>query len=315
MTQEMTPYVPKPMSRRELRKCYSRFAISVILIVLVPQLLSGVMYYAAAQFFPQYYWDAFWGPILLMAINDVSVYLPVFLIFPLVLRKMPKGDPIPVDRLSLWEFLQATVFTIGVGYGSSLVSSLVINLLEQLTGRASSNVLSSVGASLPIWLTAVSFVLVAPVMEELLFRRILLRRLLGLGDVSAIVLSALAFALFHTNLYQTVYAFVLGLLFGAVVLLTGSIRDTILLHMLFNGLSVVMQLNLPDEAYLAVSVCIFLSIGIAIAMFLAVRQGYHMEPGPLAFSAREKRRACRKSVWFWIMLVLGLGCSVVTIFL
>lgn len=129
------------------------------------------------------------------------------------------------------------------------------------------------------------------------------------------VLSALAFALFHANLYQTAYAFVLGLVFGAVVLLTGSIRDTILLHMLINGFSVVMQLNLPDEVFLAASVFIYLSIGIAIAMFLAVRRGYHMEPGPLPFRPQEKARACRRSVWFWVMLVLGLGYSAVTIFL
>lgn len=315
MTQEMTPYTPKPMSRRDLRKCYSRFSISVILMVALAQLMGAGLYYGAARFFPQYYRDAFWGPILALAINDVSVYLPGLVLFPLVLRRMPKGNPIPVDRLSLWEFVQAAVFSFGVGYGCSLLTSLSIYGLEHLTGQSTSNVVDSFSASLPIWLTAVAFVLVAPVMEELIFRRILLRRLLGLGDVSAVVLSALAFALFHANLYQTAYAFVLGLAFGAIVLLTGSIRDTILLHMFINGFSVVMQLNLPDEALVAASVFIYLSIGIAIAMFLAVRLGYHMEPGPLPFSAREKRRACRRSVWFWVMLVLGLAYSAATIFL
>lgn len=181
MTQEMTPYVPKPMSRRELRKCYSRFSISVILVVALTQCLGAGLYYAAVRFFPQYYWDAFWGPVLALAINDVSVYLPGLVIFPLVLRKIPKGNPIPVDRLSLWEFVQATVFSFGVGYGCSLLTSLVITVLEHLTSHVTTNVVDSFSASLPIWLTAVAFVLVAPVMEELLFRRILLRRLLGLG--------------------------------------------------------------------------------------------------------------------------------------
>ncbi|MCD7838526.1 MAG: CPBP family intramembrane metalloprotease [Clostridiales bacterium] len=311
----MTRYAPETMSRRDLRKCYSRFSISVILLIALTQGLGAGLYYAAARFFPQYYWDAFWGPILALVINDVSVYLPGLIVFPLALRRLPRGNPIPVDRLSLWEFIQATVFSFGVGYGCSLLTSLVIEGLERLMGQASTNVVDSFSSSLPLWLTAGAFVLAAPVLEELIFRRVLLRRLLGLGDVSAIVLSALAFALFHANLYQTAYAFVLGLVFGAIVLLTGSIRDTILLHMLINGFSVVMQLNLSDEAYLAASVFIYLSIGIAIAMFLAVRRGYHMEPGPLPFHPQEKRRACRKSVWFWLMLVLGLGYSAVTIFL
>ncbi len=311
----MTRYAPETMSRRELRKCYSRFAISVILVVALAQGLGAGLYYVALRFFPQYYQDAFWGPVLVMAINDVSVYLPGFLVFPLVLRRLPRGNPIPVDRLSLWEFIQAAVFSFGVGYGCSMLTSLVIYGLEHLTGHVTTNVVNSFTAQMPLWLTVVAFVLVAPVLEELIFRRILLRRLLGLGDVSAIVLSALAFALFHANLYQTAYAFLLGLVFGAIVLLTGSIRDTVLLHMLINGFSVVMQLNLPVEVYMVASVCIYLSIGIAIAIFLAVRRGYHMEPGPLPFSPREKRRACRRSVWFWVMLVLGLGYSAATIFL
>ena len=44
--------------------------------------------------------------------------------------------------------------------------------------------------------------------------------------------SGLMFGLFHGNLNQFVYAFVLGLCFGFIYVKTGNIRYTIGLHML-----------------------------------------------------------------------------------
>lgn len=54
----------------------------------------------------------------------------------------------------------------------------------------------------------------APIWEELLFRGILLRLLRPYGRRFAILGSAVLFGLFHGNLLQTPYAFVMGLLLG-----------------------------------------------------------------------------------------------------
>ncbi len=56
--------------------------------------------------------------------------------------------------------------------------------------------------------------LFGPVAEELLFRGIVLRTLAPYGKKLAILVSALLFGLFHGNLLQTPYAFVLGLVLG-----------------------------------------------------------------------------------------------------
>lgn len=52
--------------------------------------------------------------------------------------------------------------------------------------------------------------------------------------------SGLMFGLFHGNLNQFVYAFVLGLCFGFIYVKTGNIRYTIGLHMLVNFLGSVL---------------------------------------------------------------------------
>lgn len=311
----MERYHPETMSRRDLRKCYSRYSISVLLILVLMMGIGVGLGFLVGSFLPEYLKDATWGPLLQVAVNEVSVYLPGLVVFPLMLRKLPKAEPIPVDRLSPWEWLQAAVFCMGIGYLCSFLSNLVIMGLETLLGLTSYNAVATFGSSLPLWLTAVTFVLIAPVLEEIIFRGILLKRLRGLGDVSAVVLSALAFALFHANLYQTAYALTLGMAFGAIVLLTGSVRDTILLHMFINGISVVMMADLPEAALILTGMAIYLMIGGAIAMFITMRKNYHMEPGPLPFHGRDKRRACFGSVWFWIMLIAGMASSVVTIFL
>ena len=67
-------------------------------------------------------------------------------------------------------------------------------------------------------------VVVAPVTEELLFRGLILRGFLGnYSGRGAIVLSALLFAVMHTNPWQFISAFVAGVLLAWLVIETGSL--------------------------------------------------------------------------------------------
>ena len=82
--------------------------------------------------------------------------------------------------------------------------------------------------------TFVFVVILAPLVEEFLFRKQLIDKLRVYGEKRAIVFSALAFALFHTNLFQFFYAFGLGLVFGYMYMRTSRLRYTIFLHMIIN---------------------------------------------------------------------------------
>ncbi len=311
----MTRYLPETMTRKELRRCYSRYAISVILLIALPQLFGDIILLPIRYFMPDLLQDSLWRVLILCIINALSGFLPGALAIMLLLRRLPRAEKIPVDRLSLWELLQALVFCLGAGYLFGYISQGLIEVLEFASGLSSYDRVTEIEQVLPLWASIVFTALLPPLMEELLFRKILFNRLRALGDTSAVLLSALAFSLFHTNLYQALYAFVVGMIFGVIVLLTGSIRDTILLHMCINGSSVMMaQTDSPlagNVFQLFVAVCILLSL----VMFFRNRKNYHMEPGPLHFSARDKRRACLGSIWFWLMLIFGIGVSAVIIFL
>lgn len=309
----MERYTPETMSRRDMKKCYSRYSICVLLSIAASQGLAILLVIGAERYLPGLL-EGNHGPIWQILINDVSVYLPALILIPPLLRRLPKAEPIPVNQLSLWELLQGAAFSLGIGYLFSLLTNLFISLLENLTGFASSNVVDSL-SDMPPMVYFLSVAVVAPVLEELTYRKLLLERLRGLGDRSAVLLSALAFALFHANLYQTVYAFALGAVFACVVLLTGSIRDTILLHMCVNGLSVVITYCDFPYADQILGAAIYLLIGISIAQLILSRGKYHLEDGPLPFRRSEKLRACLHSVWFWLLLLGGLGLSAVSIFL
>lgn len=78
---------------------------------------------------------------------------------------------------------------------------------------------------------------VAPVVEEVAFRGVLMYELKPLGRNVAIFSSALVFGMFHDDLVQGMFAFGAGLLFGYVAM-EFSVKWSIFLHFMNNGVLV-----------------------------------------------------------------------------
>ena len=132
------------------------------------------------------------------------------------------------------------ILTFLMCYGGTYVSNYVGIILTQVNGGIKgspvSNNMVEVATSSNILVNFFIMVICAPIAEELLFRKLLIDRTVKYGEATAILFSGLMFGLFHGNLNQFVYAFVLGLFFGFIYVKTGNIRYTILLHMLVNFL-------------------------------------------------------------------------------
>ena len=99
----------------------------------------------------------------------------------------------------------------------------------------------------------VSTCILAPLLEELLCRGIMLRGMLARRKApwKAIVWSALIFAVMHMNPWQSIPAFLIGLLLGWVYYRTHSLWATIFLHCLNNSISTVISrvwADLPIDA-------------------------------------------------------------------
>ena len=137
------------------------------------------------------------------------------------------------------------------GIGLQLASLLPIGLLNELYGHTAKQDVVKTADRASGWqipLLALAIVLLAPLTEELLFRGALLRSLLRkMAPDAAVFVAAAAFGLVHVLGDPTVGSLIalpaiilLGVVSGAQAVKTGTLSRSILLHMGFNALSVVL---------------------------------------------------------------------------
>lgn len=126
----------------------------------------------------------------------------------------------------------AIVMSIATAFVIEPVSMLLPEMSEEMV-KMMENMLNG-----PAWVTIISVCIFAPFFEEWLCRGIVLRGMLKhVKPVWAIIISALFFALIHMNFWQAVPAFLMGLVFGYVYYKTGSLKLTMLMHMVNNAMA------------------------------------------------------------------------------
>ena len=134
--------------------------------------------------------------------------------------------------------IMGVIITSGIG---SLIQHEVANPINDVINN------SGLVANLIIITT------IAPIFEELIFRKLLIDRTIKYGGTISVLLSGLLFAFFHGNLNQFFYAFLLGGFFAIIYIKTGQIKYTIGLHMIINFIGSVVSLfvsqPLMDLAY------------------------------------------------------------------
>lgn len=98
----------------------------------------------------------------------------------------------------------------------------------------------------PLWLDILIYLyicLIGPILEELVFRGVLLEGLRKYGNVFAIIMSSVMFGLFHQRMIQCVSAIAFGLVLGAAAVKTRSLLPSIFIHILNNTLSAILMVS------------------------------------------------------------------------
>ena len=165
-------------------------------------------------------------------------------------------------------------------------------VIEMFTGAETTTTIDLVSTSdmLPV---VTMVVLLAPIVEELVFRKYVIDRMYPYGETTAIFLSATVFALMHGNLNQVFYAFLLGCAQGYLYCRTRDVRYTICIHMMVNFVGSVLPLSvqdLSDTAMVAVVIFDFV-IGIAGLVFLLTdfaRNRLWLEEGEIALPEHKR---------------------------
>lgn len=126
------------------------------------------------------------------------------------------------------------------GFGVSTALNFLISLVAMLfpiikTGTGVGGYITNI----PCFCLAVLAVGIAPaVCEELFFRGCILGSLREYGDKMAIIISSLIFALLHSGVSGMVFAFLSGILIGAIRIYTGRFSAAVAVHFLNNLLAV-----------------------------------------------------------------------------
>ncbi|HEY5561849.1 MAG TPA: type II CAAX endopeptidase family protein [Clostridiaceae bacterium] len=124
-----------------------------------------------------------------------------------------------------------------LGLGASMVVGSVMNFIpvDKLFPEYNKMISSIMNKENPIFIIIVTSIVV-PIFEETLFRGLIFNELKKIAPIiPAIVIQAVIFGVFHGNLLQGSYAFLLALILGITYLWTKSIWVNIFVHMLFNG--------------------------------------------------------------------------------
>lgn len=223
-----------------------------------------------------------------------------------IMRKIPtaKGEE---SRLILTDFFVLLLITFSFTY---IGEALGTTLASLLTDGTSVDLINASRDTSPI--TIAHTVLLTPILEEFIFRKQLIDRCVKYGEKTAILFSALCFALAHTNLYQFFYAFWGGLVWGYVYTRTRKVQYTVLMHMLFNLIGGYLIPAISSEALVTALEIGLSAVGLAL-LFFKIRQLKFL-PAEEQLQKGEIFRAVYLNWGFVLFFVMSIVMSAIALF-
>ena len=181
----------------------------------------------------------FANPIILNDINLTSIiasvcnYILPLPIFLYLMNKLEKQE-IHSNKLTIKKFIVYIAISLTLMWVGNLIGLTITEILGNLIQSEIANPIVETIDSSSVYTNLLLMVIMAPIFEEIIFRKLLIDRTIKYGKGVSILLSALIFGLFHGNLNQFFYAFLIGGFFAYVYIKTGKIIYTILLHLTVN---------------------------------------------------------------------------------
>lgn len=309
-----TQYFVEPdqtIPREELnpRKVLSKALLALFFMAIAVILTQVVVEIVVSEFVPEIA-ETDWYLWALTALSFVGIGLPVC---ALTIRLTPDSPKREKKKLGFLSFITIFFICTAAMYITNFFSvalNMAIALLKGENFMENNNIMDIMYGSNYL-LTILYASIVAPVVEELIFRKLLLNKLRRFGDVPAIIITAVAFGLFHMNLSQVFYATVLGMIFAYVTCKTNTIRYSIILHMMINSIAtffvpLVTKQNLLGSLLILAWVGICLAAG--ITLFVLNFKKIRLEKGTVAVE--------KNSVYLWnVGTILFVGICLVMIVL
>lgn len=233
-------------ARKHFSKLGGMFVLGTIIIYAV-QLLAVTLVDVLK---PEWLYN---GNISLM-VQTMPMYIVGMPLLILLVVKIVPAQQVERRPMKAGHFIVAVIMCYAIMYVSNFAGLILTTVIGALKGGAVQNEILNVTESVSLWAIVLYMVICAPIMEEFIFRKLIVDRTVRYGQGVAVLLSGLMFGLFHGNLNQFIYAFALGVFFAFIYVKTGNIKITIALHMLINfvggGVSSALMRALDLDAYM-----------------------------------------------------------------
>lgn len=223
----------------------SRIGIALV-VMIVTNVLAGIVISLLVSTFAPHLWD----------VEGFTELAGMFCMYPcsliptyFILKGIPSAAP-EQRKLSPKTFFLFTAIAFLLMMGGSYIGQAVNGAIDLATGGTQGSEITDALQEYPLWMSIVMPFVVAPIMEELIFRKWLVDRLSPLGGSATIIISGLFFGLFHGNLDQFFYAALIGAFLAYIYLNTGKIWHTMLIHAILNFfggvLPTIFTASIPD---------------------------------------------------------------------
>ncbi len=212
-----------------------------------------------------------------------------------------KREILAVHRIRISSVLMVLLYTFLMMPLTTLLNAVSMLFVDNAVGVMSDQLLE-----MPFWLAFLLMAVWGPVCEEFCFRGVIFRGLRENGSLrGAVLLSALMFGLIHMNFNQAPYAFALGTAMALVMEATGSLWAPVLMHVVFNGQSVIQMYAyeamapglLQEElqrGYTAEDMMLVISVYLVIALVATALAACVL----VWIAGNEGRRESLAAVWY-----------------
>lgn len=243
----------------------------------------------------------------------ISFYLIGFPVFYLMIKKLPEEEKRESRTLGVFEVIKICFMSYSLVYIVNLLTNLLMMLIAVFKGSEVTNPLVNVieGSN---WIWSLIFAgILSPIIEEMMFRGVMLNKLRRYGDKVAIITTAILFGLFHANFSQFFYAVALGMIFAYVTLKTGTIKYSIILHIVVNMMGgVILPAVIGDGSNLVAVGCVGLVllaiVIVGLVLLIKNRKNISLLDGEIKL---EKGTAF-KTIWVNVGMILYVVISLVS---
>lgn len=243
----------------------------------------------------------------------ISFYLIGFPVFYLMIKNLPEEEKRESKTLGVFEVIKICFMSYSIVYIVNFLTNILMMLIAVIKGSEVTNPLVNMleGSN---WIWSLIFAgILSPIIEEMMFRGVMLNKLRRYGDKVAIITTAILFGLFHANFSQFFYAVALGMIFAYVALKTGTIKYSIILHIVVNIMGgVILPAVIGDGSNIVAVGCVGLAllaiVIVGLVLLIKNRKNISLLDGEIKL---EKGTAF-KTIWVNVGMILYVVISLVS---